>query len=91
MGRLLGSLADCVVQQECPLPADLNMLAQQSLEEQDLLSDDATYHTDPIYQLDMLSFLGQQLKMLYNEDRASLEASALHLTPSQRQTLQSLL
>ena len=67
------------------------MLLQQNLEEQDLLSDDATYQNDPVYQLDMPSFLGQQLKMLYNEDRAGLEACASHLTPSQQQTLQSLL
>ena len=67
------------------------MVFQQSLEEQDLLSDDATYQNDPVYQLDMPSFLGQQLKTLYNEDRAGLEACALHLTPAQRQTLQSLL
>ena len=88
---LFGSLADCAVQQGLSLLADLNMVLQQSLEEQGLLSDDATYHNDPIYQLDMPSFLGQQVKMLYKEDRASLEACALHLTPSQRQTLQSLL
>ena len=91
MACLFGSLAVGAVQQHCPLPADLNMVFQQSLEEQDLLSDDATYQNDPVYQLDMPSFLGQQLKTLYNEDMAGLEACALQLTPSQRQTLQSLL